>query len=150
MADLKDLYQEALLDHYRKPRNFRELERPNRQAQGMNPFCGDKLTVFLLVKDGIIRDISFVGTGCAISVASASMMTESLKGMTETETRATLDRFEQLLTGSCGSPPNLDSMGNLAVFSTLRDYPVRVKCAALAWHTMRAALEQRQETISTE
>jgi nitrogen fixation NifU-like protein len=150
MAILKDLYQEAILDHYRRPRNFHKLERSNRQAQGLNPFCGDKLNVFLLVEDGIIREISFVGAGCAISIASASMMTESLKGKTETETKLAFERFDQLLTRSSESLPDPDSMGNLAVFSTLREYPVRVKCATLAWHTMRAALDQRQETASTE
>ncbi|HTY61584.1 MAG TPA: SUF system NifU family Fe-S cluster assembly protein [Acidobacteriota bacterium] len=150
MAELKDLYQEAVLDHYRKPRNYHELQNSNRQAQGLNPLCGDKLNVFLLVQDGVVRDIGFVGTGCAISIASASMMTENLKGKTEAEARAVFERFDQLLTHSTENITDFDGMGNLAAFSGLRAYPVRAKCARLAWHTMRAALEQRQETASTE
>jgi nitrogen fixation NifU-like protein len=116
----------------------------------LNPFCGDKLSVFLLVEDGIIRDISFVGTGCAVSIASASMMTESLKGKTEAETKSAFQRFNQFLTHSPENMPDPDTMGDLAVFSNLREYPVRIKCATLAWHTMQAALEQRQETATTE
>ena len=150
MADLKDLYQEAILDHYRRPRNFCQPERSNRQAEGSNPLCGDKLSVYLLVEDGIIREIGFAGTGCAISIASASMMTESLKRKTEAEAKIAFDRFHRLVTNSDDARTDPDSMGDLAVFSTLREYPVRVKCAILAWNTMRAALEGRQETASTE
>jgi nitrogen fixation protein NifU and related proteins len=150
MADLKDLYQETILDHYRKPRNFRELDRSNRRAQGLNPLCGDKLTVYLLVEDGIIREISFVGTGCAISIASASLMTESLAGKTEADAQTAFELFNLLLARSPKVEPDLQRMGDLAVLSTLRDYPVRVKCATLAWHAMRTALEQRDETASTE
>jgi nitrogen fixation NifU-like protein len=149
-ADLKDLYQDSILDHCRKPRNFGKLGRSNRQAQGLNPLCGDAMTVFLLVEGGIIREISFVGNGCAISMASASMMTESLKGKTEAEANAAFELFDQLLAGSPGSPPDLAGMGALVVFSTLREYPVRAKCAALPWRSLRAALEQRQDTVSTE
>jgi nitrogen fixation protein NifU and related proteins len=150
MAELKDLYQEAILDHYRRPRNFHKLERYNRQAQGLNTLCGDKLSVFLLIEDGIIREISFAGTGCAISIASASMMTESLKGKTEEEAKIAFERFHRLMATPPDAPPDPDCMGNLAVFSTLHAYPMRVKCATLAWHAMRAALEERQETASTE
>ncbi len=148
MPDLQDLYNQVILDHYRKPRNFYRLERANRQAEGLNPFCGDKLTVFLLLEEGILRDISFVGTGCAISIASASIMTESLKGKTEAETILAFERFHQLVTNS--SEAEQVSLGDLGVFSTLREYPVRVKCATLAWQAMRAALEGRQQTASTE
>ena len=150
MADLKDLYQEAVLDHYRKPRNFRRPERSNRSAEGFNPFCGDKLSVFLLVEDGIIRDIGFAGAGCALSIASASMMTECLKEKTEAEAKTAFDRFHRLLAGSADALPDLECMGDLAAFSGLREYPVRVKCAILAWHTLLAALEKRQDTATTE
>ena len=148
MPDLQDLYNQVILDHYRKPRNFYRLERANRQADGLNPFCGDALTVFLLLEEGILRDISFVGTGCAISIASASIMTESLKGKTEAETILAFERFHQLVTNS--SEAEQVSLGDLGVFSTLREYPVRVKCATLAWQAMRAALEGDQQTASTE
>ena len=151
MPDLQDLYNQVILDHYRKPRNFYKLEHANRQADGLNPFCGDKLTVFLLLAEGILRDISFVGTGCAISIASASVMTESLKGKTEAETKIAFERFHQLVANSSEavSDPSA-ALGDLGVFSTLREYPVRVKCATLAWQAMRAALEGRQQTASTE
>jgi nitrogen fixation NifU-like protein len=150
VADLKDLYQEAILDHYRKPRNFREPDCSNRQAEGFNPLCGDKITVFLLVENGIIRDIGFTGTGCAISIASASMMTESLMGKTEPEAKTAFDRVHQLVGKSANAETDFDGMGDLAVFSTLREYPVRVKCATLAWHAMRAALDELKEPASTE
>ncbi len=150
MADLRDLYQEVILDHHKKPRNFHKIEQANRQADGYNPLCGDKLSVYMQIENGIIRDIGFIGAGCAISTASASMMTESLKGKTEAEAKAIFERFHKLVTNH--SEPQLApaSMGKLAVFSGVREYPVRVKCATLAWHTMRAALEGRQETVATE
>jgi nitrogen fixation NifU-like protein len=150
VADLQDLYNQVILDHYRKPRNFYRLEAANRQADGLNPFCGDTLTVFLLLEEGILRDISFVGTGCAISIASASIMTESLKGKTEDETKNAFDHFIQLLANSSEAGPDSATLGDLGVFSTLREYPVRIKCATLAWQAMRTALEGRQQTASTE
>jgi nitrogen fixation protein NifU and related proteins len=151
VPDLQDLYNQVILDHYRKPRNFYRLERANRQADGLNPFCGDTLTVFLLLEEGILREISFVGTGCAISIASASVMTESLKGKTEAEAKIAFDRFHQLLANSSEAAPDPPATpGDWGVFSTLREYPVRVKCATLAWQAMRAALEGRKETASTE
>jgi nitrogen fixation protein NifU and related proteins len=150
MSDLQDLYQEIVLDHYKKPRNFHKLENANRQADGYNPLCGDKLSVYLQVENGIVKDIGFTGTGCAISTASASMMTESLKGKPETEATALFERFQQLVTDRSGSQPNPEVFGNLAVFWGVREYPVRVKCATLAWHTMRAALNQQKETVATE
>lgn len=150
MAELKDLYQEAVLDHYRRPHNFRELERSNRHALGFNAFCGDKLTVYALVEDGIIRDLSFVGTGCAISIASASMMTESLKGKSEADAKIAVRRLERLLDRSSGLETDTEGLGEIAVLATLRGYPVRAKCATLAWHTLHAALEQREETATTE
>jgi nitrogen fixation protein NifU and related proteins len=150
MGDLKDLYQEAILDHYKRPRNFRKIDRANRQAEGFNPLCGDKISVFIQIENGIVKDISFAGTGCALSTASASMMTESLKGKTEFEARALFERFDQLLTDHSLSHPDPVYLGNLTAFSGVRDYPVRVKCVTLAWHTMRAALEEQQGTVATE
>jgi nitrogen fixation NifU-like protein len=150
MADLRDLYQEVILDHHKKPRNFRKLEHANRQADGYNPLCGDKLSVYLHIEGGIIKDIGFIGTGCAISTASASMMTESLKGKTEAEARAVFELFHRLVTNHSGVPADPGVLGKLAVFSGVREYPVRVKCATLAWHTMRAALEGKTDTVATE
>lgn len=150
MADLRDLYQEVILDHHKKPRNFRKLEHANRQADGYNPLCGDKLSVYLHIEGGIIKDIGFIGTGCAISTASASMMTESLKGKTEAEAKTAFDRFHQIVAKSAGAEQDPGGMGDMAVFSTLREYPVRVKCATLAWHAMRAALDGLREPASTE
>jgi nitrogen fixation NifU-like protein len=150
MSDLRDLYQEVILDHHRKPRNFHKLEHANRQADGYNPLCGDKISVYIRVDDGIVTDIGFIGAGCAISTASASMMTESLKGKTESEAKAIFERFHHLVTDQSGFSPDPSTMGKLAVFSGVREYPVRVKCATLAWHTMRAALEGSKETVATE
>jgi nitrogen fixation protein NifU and related proteins len=150
MADLKDLYQEVILDHNKRPRNFRKIEQANRQADGFNPLCGDKLSVYIQIENGIVKDIGFVGAGCAISTASASMMTESLKGKTESEAKALFECFHQLLADHSIPHPDLAILGNLTAFSGVREYPVRVKCATLAWHTMRAALEGQQGTIATE
>ena len=150
MADLRDLYQEVILDHHKKPRNFHKLEHANRQADGFNPLCGDKVSVYMQIENGIVKDIGFIGTGCAISTASASMMTESLKGKTESEARAIFERFHTLITNHSEPQPDPASLGKLAVFTGVRDYPVRVKCATLAWHTMRAALEGSRETVATE
>jgi nitrogen fixation NifU-like protein len=146
MSDLRELYQEVILDHYKTPRNFRKLERANRQAEGYNPLCGDKVNLYLEVENGILRDIGFQGSGCAISTASASMMTESLKGKSEADAEALFQRFHDLITGK-SSPSDL---GKLAVFSGVREFPVRVKCATLAWHTLRAALEGRPDPVATE
>ena len=150
MADLRDLYQEVILDHHKKPRNYHKLERANRQADGFNPLCGDKLSVYLEIDNGVIADIGFIGTGCAISTASASMMTESLKGKTVAEARDLFDRFHQLVTDHTEPQPDPAALGKLVVFGSVRQYPVRIKCATLAWHTMRAALDGRQETVATE
>lgn len=150
MADLKDLYQDTVLDHYRNPRNFHEPEHSNRRAVGYNALCGDKLTVFLFMESGKIREIGFTGAGCAISLASASMMTEILKDKTEEEARAVTDRFHGLFAASAIAPRDMEALGELAVFSTLRQYPVRAKCATLAWCALRAALDENKETVSTE
>jgi nitrogen fixation NifU-like protein len=150
MADLQELYQEALLDHYRRPRNCRKLEHANRQADGFNPLCGDKFTVYMQIENDIVKDISFIGAGCAVSIASASMMTENLKGKTEAEVKALFKRFHQLATNRLESQLDPATMGELAVFAGIQQYPVRVKCATLAWHTMQAALEGLQGTVATE
>ena len=150
MPDLRELYQEVILDHHKRPRNFRKLENANRQADGYNPLCGDKVSVYLLIEDGIVRDVGFVGTGCAISTASASMMTESLKGKSEAEVEALFTRFHNLVTDHLPPGDDLSGLGKLAVFAGVREYPVRVKCASLAWHTMHAALERSRETVATE
>ncbi|PYV41244.1 MAG: SUF system NifU family Fe-S cluster assembly protein [Acidobacteria bacterium] len=150
MSDLRDLYQQVILDHTKRPRNFRKLEKANHKAEGYNPLCGDKVTIYLELEDGILRDISFQGSGCAISTASASMMTESLKGKTTTEAQALFECFHDLVTGKPGSGRDAPDLGKLAVFTGVREFPVRVKCASLAWHTLRAALEDHQEAVSTE
>jgi nitrogen fixation protein NifU and related proteins len=156
MADLRELYQEVILEHSKSPRNFRELAGANRKAEGFNPLCGDHFTVYLNVEAGSagdggrIRDISFQGAGCAISKASASMMTQSLKGKTRAEAEKLFERFHQLVTGQLQANGNQAELGKLSVFSGVSEFPVRVKCATLAWHTLRAALEGKNETASTE
>jgi nitrogen fixation NifU-like protein len=149
MSDLRELYQEVILDHHKKPRNFRKLEGA-RHVEGFNPLCGDKVTVFVLLEGDVVRDVSFQGSGCAISTASASMMTESLKGKTRAEAEALFRSFHDLLTGKVSPDAELPNLGKLQVFSGVREYPVRVKCATLAWHTFHAALEGEDKTVSTE
>ncbi|GBD35244.1 Iron-sulfur cluster assembly scaffold protein IscU [bacterium HR36] len=153
MSDLRDLYQEMILDHQRHPRNFCVLPDATRQQEGYNLLCGDRITLYLKLRDNRIENISFQGSGCAISTASASVMTESVKGKTIEEALALFEAFHELVTGQvspgAGRGPR-PSLGKLAVFSGVREFPVRVKCATLAWHTLRAALEGRQETVSTE
>ncbi len=149
MPDLRELYQEVILDHHKRPRNCRKPGDANKHADGHNPLCGDKISVFMRVEDGVVRDIAFQGSGCAISTASASMMTESLKGKSEAEATRIFERFHDLVTGKTGAAGDA-GLGKLAVFAGVRDYPVRVKCATLAWHTMKAALEENKETVATE
>jgi nitrogen fixation NifU-like protein len=146
-TELQDLYQEVILDHNRRPRNFRAME-GGRRAEGYNPLCGDRLTVYLRVDNDVIRDVSFQGSGCAISKASASLLTESVKGKTIAEADALFDRFQGMITGPTEAP--LDDLGKLTVLAGVRRFPVRVKCATLAWHTLRAAVEARDEVVSTE
>jgi nitrogen fixation protein NifU and related proteins len=157
MSDLRDLYQELILEHSKAPRNFRELPAASCHAEGYNPLCGDHFTVFLELEGDRIRDVTFQGNGCAISKASASMMTQALKGKTKAEAEELFRRFHGLVTNEASSNEeaakqngNGDKLGKLAVFAGVRDYPVRVKCATLAWHTLRAALEGAQEPVSTE
>ncbi len=143
-----DLYQETILDHSKRPRNFHSMDDANRHAEGYNPLCGDKLKLFLKVENDIVIDASFVGSGCAISTASASLMTESLKGKKRDEALKMLDKFHELLTTDT---PVTQDLGKLVVFCGVRDYPARVKCATLAWHTLKSALENVEEqVVSTE
>ena len=148
MAELRDLYQEVILDHNRSPRNFGPLEDADLRADGHNPLCGDKLSIAVNVVDGVVTDIRFEGSGCAISKASASLMTEGIKGRTLDEARKLFERFHQLVTDR-SAPPD-EELGKLAVFAGVRDYPARVKCAILAWHTLRAAVDDNQDIVSTE
>ena len=148
MSDLSDLYQEVILDHNRRPRNFRAIEAATRTQEGFNPLCGDRLTLYVRLDGNIIRDVAFQGSGCAISKASASLMTEALKGKTVEEARALFDRFHDMVLSSPDTP--LPDLGKLAVFGGVRDYPTRVKCASLAWHTMKAAMKAEHEVVSTE
>jgi len=147
MQELRELYQETILEHSRKPRNYGELPSANHKAEGFNPLCGDHYTVFLNVKDGAIAEITFHGAGCAISKASASMMTQSLKGKSAQEAEALFGQFHDLVTGNGGQP---EKLGKLAVFAGVSEFPLRVKCATLAWHAMRAALHGDQDAVSTE
>jgi nitrogen fixation NifU-like protein len=147
MSELNDLYQEVILDHSKNPRNCRKPETFSKTADGYNPLCGDRLTVYLSVRDGVIEDAAFEGSGCAISTASASMMTETVRGKTVEEAEALFEKFHSLLTES--DEPGSD-LGKLVIFSGVRNFPVRVKCATLAWHTVKAALESSSEMVTTE
>lgn len=147
MSDLRDLYQELILDHNKRPRNFKELADANRTAEGYNPLCGDKVKVFLRVEDGLVKDVSFQGSGCAISKASASVMTESLKGKTVAEVEVLFKRFRDLV---MGKESETDDLGKLVVFSGVCEFPTRVKCATLAWHALFAALQGKDNAVSTE
>ena len=150
MDELRELYQEVILDHSKRPRNFRALPAASK-AEGFNPLCGDRATVFVDVQDGKVKDASFVGSGCSISTASASMMTEAVKGKSAAEAEALFERFHALITAppdqAGGEHPEL---GKLAVFAGVCEFPVRVKCASLPWHTLKAALQGAGDTVSTE
>ncbi len=148
MSDLRDLYQEVILDHSKRPRNFRKMESANRHAEGYNPLCGDKVTVYLAVRDGIVVDAAFQGSGCAISTASASMMTESLKGKTVAEVEAMFSSFHQMMTAPEEPEGVPTGLGKLAIFAGVREFPMRVKCAVLAWHTLRSALADNGEAVT--
>jgi nitrogen fixation NifU-like protein len=150
MPDLRDLYQDVILEHSKAPRNFRELSAANHKAEGYNPLCGDHFTVYVDVEGDSIRDIGFQGSGCAISKASASMMTQILKGKSTAEAEQLFARFHKLVTGAPTANGDQTELGKLAVFSGVSEFPVRVKCATLAWHTLHAALEGKQQTVSTE
>lgn len=160
MSELRELYQQVILDHNKKPRNFRKIEDADHRAAGHNPLCGDRLTLYIKLEGDVIRDIAFEGNGCAISTASASMMTEALKGKTEAQAEAIFQKFHHLVTEGedegCGAACGHDheeegpELGKLAVFAGVREFPVRVKCATLAWHTLHAALKTPDETVTTE
>jgi nitrogen fixation NifU-like protein len=148
--DLRDLYQSVILDHHKRPRNFHRLGDADHTAEGDNPLCGDRVRVDLELDGDVIRDIGFVGSGCAISTAAASMMTEALKGKTRAEAEALFERFHGLLTREGEPGEEAPALGKLEAFAGVREFPVRVKCATLPWHTFRAALRGEAKTVSTE
>ena len=150
MSDLRDLYQETILEHSKSPRNYRKLEAANRTAEGYNPLCGDHFTLYVDVQGDAIRDIGFQGSGCAISKASASMMTQSVKGRSKAEAQQLFRQFQELVTNQASPNGDKDKLGKLTVFSGVSEFPVRVKCATLAWHTLQSALEGTQQPVSTE
>jgi nitrogen fixation NifU-like protein len=149
--ELRELYQQVILDHNKSPRNFRLIDHPTNHAEGYNPLCGDNINVFLSINDSeIIEDISFQGSGCAISKASASLMTSMLKGKSVEEAENIFNKFHELVTDKLGENPDIDELGKLAVFGGVREFPARVKCASLAWHTMLNALHNKNEKVVTE
>jgi nitrogen fixation protein NifU and related proteins len=150
MSELRELYQEVILDHNKRPRNFHKLQAANRTAEGYNPLCGDHFTVDLRLEGDVIRDVGFVGSGCAISKASASLMTDSVKGKTTAEAEHLFDKVHTMLTEEHKAEANLDELGKLAVLSGVWEFPARVKCASLAWHTLHTALRGDGDVVSTE
>jgi nitrogen fixation NifU-like protein len=149
MSELSELYQAVILDHNKKPRNFHKLETANHKAEGYNPLCGDQLTVYVELEDDALKDVSFEGTGCAIFKASASMMTQAVKGKTRHESEVLFDEFHRMVTDQLDEESEPNQLGKLKIFAGVREYPVRVKCATLSWHTLHAALNE-QEKVSTE
>ncbi len=148
--DVRDLYQQVILDHNRSPRNFRFLESASHEAEGFNPLCGDRVKVFVEMEGDVVKDVGFQGSGCAISTASASLMTDAIKGKTEPETRDLFRKFHEMVTATPDTPVERKVLGKLAVFAGVREFPVRVKCASLSWHTLQAALASSVEPVSTE
>jgi nitrogen fixation NifU-like protein len=148
MFDLADLYQELILDHNRSPRNHGRLDDAGRMSEGYNPLCGDRVTVYLALDGEVISDVTFEGTGCAISTAAASLMTEAVKGKTMSEATALFERFREMVTAD--DAPGNESLGKLEAFAGVRKYPARVKCATLAWHTLKAAIDAEPEIVTTE
>ena len=149
-AELRELYQQVILDHNKSPRNFRKLENANHFAEGYNPLCGDKIDIYLFVEDDKVKDISFQGNGCAISKASASLMSSIVKGKTVNETKELFEKFHDLITGKIDNDSAFDTLGKLSVFAGVKEFPSRVKCASLAWHTMNAALKNEEQNVTTE
>jgi nitrogen fixation protein NifU and related proteins len=149
-ANLQELYQEVILDHHRRPRNRGTLAEPVHRAEGSNPLCGDQLTIYVRLNGDVIEEVAFEGSGCAISTAAASLMTEAIKGKTVSEAQALFERYHRVLTEEGGEADASRALGKLAVLSGVRQYPVRVKCATLCWHALKAALEDRQEVVTTE
>ena len=149
MSELSELYQQVILDHNKKPRNFRKLDNANHTAEGYNPLCGDQLTIYLDLEDGLVKEVGFEGSGCAISKASASMMTQAVKGKSKEQAEALFQEFHSMVTGELNEETEENNLGNLKIFAGVREFPVRVKCATLPWHTLHAALNQ-QTQVSTE
>ncbi len=149
MSELSELYQQVILDHNKKPRNFHKLENANRRAEGYNPLCGDHLNVYLRFEDDQVKEVSFEGSGCAISKASASMMTQAVKGKTKAEAEMLFQEFHRMAMGDLDEENEPNNLGKLKIFAGVREFPARVKCATLSWHTMRAALEGEQ-SVTTE
>ncbi len=149
MSELSELYQQVILDHNKKPRNFRKLETADRTAEGHNPLCGDQLTVYMQMEGDVVKEISFEGSGCAISKASASMMTQSIKGKSREEAETLFDEFHRMVTGELDEEAEPNHLGRLTIFAGVRQFPARVKCASLSWHTMHAALHG-ENLVSTE
>ncbi len=150
MSPIRELYQEVILDHNRNPRNFRKIENPDRRVEGNNPLCGDQYIIYVKLEDDVIQDISFEGKGCAISKASASVMTSVVKGKTVQEAEHLFEKFHKLVTGESGSANDAESLGKLEAFAGVSEFPARVKCAILAWHTLHAALKAKEEVVTTE
>jgi nitrogen fixation NifU-like protein len=149
MSELNDLYQEVILDHNRRPHNFRVIEAPDAKQEGYNPLCGDRLTLYLTLEGDVIKDVAFQGSGCAISKASASLMTDALKGKTVAHARELFDKFHAMITSDHEVPA--EDLGKLSVFAGVREFPTRIKCASLAWHTMKAAVARETDApVSTE
>ncbi|HEU4797086.1 MAG TPA: SUF system NifU family Fe-S cluster assembly protein [Pyrinomonadaceae bacterium] len=149
MSELSELYQQVILDHNKKPRNFRKLEQANHTAEGYNPLCGDHLTIYVDLKDNSVKEIAFEGSGCAISKAAASMMTQAVKGKSKEQAEELFNEFHSMVTGELDEETYDNSLGNLRIFAGVREFPVRVKCATLPWHTLHAALNNEQQ-VSTE
>ena len=149
MSELSDLYQEVILEHNKNPRNFREIETATRYADGNNPLCGDALRVYVEMEDDLVKDVAFKGSGCAISKASASMMTQAVKGKTRDEAEVLFDEFHKMVTGELDAESEDNHLGKLKIFAGVLEFPARVKCASLSWHTLHAALEG-EEMVSTE
>ena len=149
MSELSELYQQVILDHNKKPRNFRKLETANHSAEGYNPLCGDHLTIYLNLEDDTVKEVGFEGSGCAISKAAASMMTQAVKGKSKEQAEHLFQEFHSMVTGELNAETEQNSLGNLKIFAGVRDFPVRVKCATLPWHTLHAALN-KEDQVSTE
>jgi len=154
MAELNELYQQVILDHNKKPRNFKRLETATREQEGYNPLCGDQITLYLEMDGDMIKDVGFQGSGCAISKASASMMTAAVKGKSKAEAEVMFDEFHRMVKGDLDAETEQNHLGRLKIFSGVREFPARVKCASLSWHTLRAAIEQESEdrgkSVTTE
>ena len=150
MAELSELYQQVILDHNKNPRNFKRLETANREQEGYNPLCGDHITLYLEMDGDFIKDVGFQGSGCAISKASASMMTAAVKGKTKGEAEVMFDEFHRMVKGDLDAETEQNHLGRLKIFAGVREFPARVKCASLSWHTLRAAMEDSGESVTTE